>query len=138
MPTYTELLRDPRWQKRRLEIMQRDGFACVECGRKDLTLNVHHRYYISGRDPWDYPDEALVTLSEDCHETITEQIDFIKKFIGALSLPELRRVIAFLRCPRPEPVDLTTDREKLRERLNTADHAEALDIFRQMMSEAGR
>lgn len=32
-------------------------------------LNVHHKYYIRGKKPWEYPDdEALVTLCEDCHK----------------------------------------------------------------------
>ena len=31
------------------------------------VLNVHHRYYINGKNPWEYDNEALVTLCEDCH-----------------------------------------------------------------------
>jgi len=31
-------------------------------------LNVHHNYYIRGKKPWEYPDDALVTLCEDCHK----------------------------------------------------------------------
>ena len=31
-------------------------------------LNVHHSYYIRGKKPWEYPDDALVTLCEDCHK----------------------------------------------------------------------
>jgi hypothetical protein len=65
---YIEKLRDPRWQKKRLEIMQRDGFKCRECSATDKTLNVHHCFYKYGNDPWDYPEGSLVTLCEDCHE----------------------------------------------------------------------
>lgn len=68
--TYSEKLRDPRWQKKRLEVMERDEFTCVTCGRKDKTLNVHHWYYRKGNEPWDYPTESLVCLCEDCHERI--------------------------------------------------------------------
>lgn len=67
MPTYSEKLRDPRWQRKRLEIMQRDGFACVKCGNDRKTLNVHHTSYLAGRAPWDYPDSYLETQCEDCH-----------------------------------------------------------------------
>lgn len=67
MKQYSELLRDPRWQKKRLEIMQRDDFACIECGDSESTLNVHHCYYQKGRMPWDYPDKSLITLCEPCH-----------------------------------------------------------------------
>lgn len=31
-------------------------------------LVVHHRRYIAGKEPWDYPDGSLVTLCEECHE----------------------------------------------------------------------
>ena len=30
-------------------------------------LNVHHEYYINGHKPWEYEDQALVTLCEECH-----------------------------------------------------------------------
>lgn len=32
-----------------------------------IGLNIHHKYYIQGNKPWDYKDDALVTLCEDCH-----------------------------------------------------------------------
>ena len=50
--TYSELLRDPRWQKRKTEIMQRDNFTCQKCGCKTKTLNVHHLHYLPNRNPW--------------------------------------------------------------------------------------
>ena len=68
MKTYSEKLKDPRWQRKRLEIMKRDGFSCVECQESNTTLAVHHRYYISGRMPWEYPDWSLKTLCKDCHK----------------------------------------------------------------------
>lgn len=66
--TYSEKLRDPRWQKMRLKIMERDQFACQNCFSKTQTLNVHHKKYAHGRDPWEYPTESLVTLCESCHQ----------------------------------------------------------------------
>lgn len=59
---------DPRWQKKRLEIMQRDGFKCVHCWGAENTLHVHHAYYVKGRKCWDYPDFALQTTCDDCHK----------------------------------------------------------------------
>ncbi len=68
-PSYGKLLRDPRWQRMRLEIMQRDGFACRDCKDETATLNVHHTYYAPHRvDPWDYPGCSLITLCESCHK----------------------------------------------------------------------
>jgi len=64
---YSKKLKDPRWQKKRLEIMQRDRFSCQSCGDTESMLAIHHRWYDKGREPWDYPDNALVTLCESCH-----------------------------------------------------------------------
>lgn len=68
---YTEKFKDPRWQKLRLKILERDNWTCQCCGNTKLTLHVHHRYYIKGKDPWEYPKEALITLCEECHEIET-------------------------------------------------------------------
>lgn len=65
--TYAEKLKDPRWQKKRLEIMNRDNWTCQQCHLGIETLHVHHRYYLPGKDPWEYPDTLLVTLCESCH-----------------------------------------------------------------------
>ena len=69
---YREKFKDPRWQKLRLKVLERHGFACQNCGDTESTLHIHHRRYINGRDPWEYPLESLVTLCESCHETETE------------------------------------------------------------------
>lgn len=66
--SYQEKCRLPQWQKRRLEILSRDAFTCTKCAATTKQLHVHHRYYERGRDPWDYPDDALATLCEDCHK----------------------------------------------------------------------
>lgn len=31
-------------------------------------LHIHHKYYIKGKKPWEYDNEALVTLCADCHQ----------------------------------------------------------------------
>lgn len=66
---YSEKLRDPRWQKKRLEVMQRDGFACLACSDTTRTLNVHHKQYRG--NPWEAKMEMLETLCESCHERRT-------------------------------------------------------------------
>jgi len=70
MSKWSSAFRDSRWQKLRLEIMERDGWTCKSCGAsgKGVTLNVHHAYYESGKAPWEYPADTLVTWCEDCHE----------------------------------------------------------------------
>lgn len=67
MPTYSEKLRDPRWQRKRLEIMNRDKFTCRHCGDEHNELQVHHRKYYSGLAPWEYHGSDLVTLCKKCH-----------------------------------------------------------------------
>ena len=67
MPTYSEKLKDPRWQRKRLEILERDNWACFWCGDTETTLHVHHELY-DGNNPWDTPDYCLTTLCEDCHK----------------------------------------------------------------------
>lgn len=85
MSSYSEKLRDPRWQKRRLEIMNRDGFACRRCGSKTETLNVHHLVYRNGCDPWEYDDDDLMTLCEPCHEQAEDQ-EALKEFRRFMAL----------------------------------------------------
>ena len=69
---YSEKLRDPRWQKKRLEILERDNWTCRVCLGKENTLHVHHIDYFRG-DPWETPANLLVTLCEECHEAEREQ-----------------------------------------------------------------
>ena len=71
MATYAEKLKDPRWQKMRLKVLERDRWACKSCGSGDITLHVHHWYYKQNADPWEYPIESLETLCADCHEIET-------------------------------------------------------------------
>lgn len=59
---------DPRWQKLRLEVMQRDHWSCVACGRDDQELHVHHIEY--RRELWDTPKDLLQTLCHGCHKAL--------------------------------------------------------------------
>lgn len=69
--SYAQKLKDPRWQKKRLEIFQRDDWKCKACGDTSQMLCVHHERYVG--DPWNCPPEYLVTLCETCHTAITEK-----------------------------------------------------------------
>ena len=62
---YSQKLLDPRWQKKRLKIMERDNFTCTLCKNDKQTLHIHHKSYKG--DPWDAPDHFLTTLCESCH-----------------------------------------------------------------------
>lgn len=67
MNTYSQLLRDPRWQKLRLEVLSLHKWACDVCGETQSTLHVHHRNYLKGRNPWEYECDQLAVLCEECH-----------------------------------------------------------------------
>lgn len=79
--SYSQKLKDPRWQKKRLDVMQRDNFTCLHCQSTKRTLNVHHRFYIRGLEPWEYEDGLLMTLCEVCHASIED----LKKLVGILA-----------------------------------------------------
>lgn len=65
--TYAEQLKSPKWQKKRLEILERDEFTCTSCGEKDSQLHVHHQYYGKNKKVWEYENETLLTLCGLCH-----------------------------------------------------------------------
>ena len=64
---YQEKLKDGRWQRARLQRMESDYFACRDCGTNS-NLQVHHAIYIRGWEPWDYPQNLLLTVCEKCHQ----------------------------------------------------------------------
>ena len=69
--SYQEQLRHPKWQKKRLEILERDMWTCKTCGDTEATLTVHHKSYRKddGKfvDVWDYNNNDLVTMCINCH-----------------------------------------------------------------------
>ena len=108
---YRKKLLDPRWQKKRLAILERDEWECQECFSTQNTLHVHHMWY-QGANPWDAPDEALVTVCENCHETQRDRrdeaerelLDVLRKRLMVGELWELASVLADM--PRHVAVSL--------------------------------
>ena len=64
--SYSEKLKDPRWQKKRLEILSRDNFTCLLCDDTETELHINHLQYTG--EPWDAPNEFLETLCKHCHK----------------------------------------------------------------------
>lgn len=81
------------WKNFRDELIELDGFKCRDCGRnsKEVVLQVHHKNYIKGRLPWEYPLSECETLCRGCHSSkhgITRpQIGW--EFIGQEDLGDL-------------------------------------------------
>jgi hypothetical protein len=67
--TYSEKLLDPRWQKKRLQVLERENFTCQLCGNTQITLHVHHLSYSD--NPWDSNLHELQCLCKYCHESVT-------------------------------------------------------------------
>lgn len=64
---YKEKLKRKEWIDRRNEILKRDNYQCTKCKSKH-KLQVHHKAYVSDREPWEYTDHYLITLCEKCHK----------------------------------------------------------------------
>jgi|688.fasta_scaffold518082_2 hypothetical protein len=64
----TDSYKSPKWQKKRLQVLDRDGWACCACDDTESTLHVHHKAYDG--EPWEVPDDWLQTLCESCHEIL--------------------------------------------------------------------
>lgn len=72
--TYVEKLNDPRWQKKKNKILDRDFYICQFCGDGNSTLHVHHKKYNKG-EPWEIEDRFLITLCQSCHEKEPEAMN---------------------------------------------------------------
>lgn len=73
--SYFEKLKDPRWQKKRLEVLEANDWICESCMDGESTLHVHHRQYFKGREPWEYEIDQLAVLCESCHQATHEEDD---------------------------------------------------------------
>jgi len=77
---YSEKLKDPKWTEVRDRIIDRDKGRCCQTGRYD-NLHVHHCHYEKG-EPWDTPDEFLVTLEGEQHWKQHEIETEIRRSLG--------------------------------------------------------
>ncbi len=90
MMTYSDKLRDPRWQRKRLEVLQRYDFKCRDCGASEKELHVHHCSYGDG-EPWDIHPNFLIPLCAECHkyrQDFEKAVRFNIGLLFALSEPE--------------------------------------------------
>ncbi len=90
--SYSEQLLDPRWQRKRLEVLNAADFCCEDCGSDQKTLHVHHRQYRKGALAWEYSADELVSLCDQCHETrhkIQSRLNFVLSNINNSGLSEL-------------------------------------------------
>ena len=75
MSNYLEILKDKRWLKKNKRILKRDKYKCTACGSKN-HLQVHHTfYYADYPNPWEYPNDSLITLCAKCHREYHEHFE---------------------------------------------------------------
>ena len=96
MSSYQELLRHPKWQRKRLEIMQRADFKCERCGAEDSMLAIHHSYYEKGCSPWEYPDSSLHCLCEKCHDFAHSLTTALNKKMAVLSMIQRETLLGYV------------------------------------------
>jgi 5-methylcytosine-specific restriction endonuclease McrA len=70
--TYKDKLKDPRWQKKRLKVLEYANWRCQLCGDNSQELHVHHPRYVKGKLPWQYKDGELTALCYWCHDVFHE------------------------------------------------------------------
>ena len=96
--TYFQKLLDPRWQKKRLSILEDAEWKCEQCLSSENTLHVHHKSYITGLEPWEYERFQLVVLCSECHSTAHENEIWLQEVITHFPIdgPFNRIEIAYL------------------------------------------
>lgn len=97
MKSYNDKLNSSKWQRVRKRILLRDKYKCTACG-STLNLRVHHTYYFNDfSHPWKYPDKALITLCEKCHD------DFHRKFEVPIMARLKRKGKVTIKVIQPKP-----------------------------------
>ena len=66
--SYSKDLSSSKWQRKRLQIFDRDLWTCRLCTDERSTLAVHHMQYVG--KPWQAPDDKLKTVCHHCHDAI--------------------------------------------------------------------
>lgn len=93
--TYSEKLKDPRWQKKRLKVMGAADFKCQMCGDAEETLHVHHVNYRKGAKPWEYELHELRCFCEVCHKEVEGNIESARNLCSLIDHNHLNTI---LRC----------------------------------------
>lgn len=68
--TYAQRLKDPRWQKKRLELLNKAHWTCEECKAVEPAdgLQIYHVFYMLGKLPWEHDDRIMMVLCDGCHK----------------------------------------------------------------------
>jgi hypothetical protein len=93
---YHEQLKDPLWQRKRLEKMQEAGWKCEICGDGSEELNIHHLEY-NGKQAWEYDTTGLECLCRTCHSLMHMDINKVKAHAERLCVKH--KIVRFIERP---------------------------------------
>jgi hypothetical protein len=126
--TYSEKLKDKRWQNKRNAVKEKADFKCQDCG-SDKNLEIHHCYYKFGLEPWQYPIDSLRCLCSNCHEIrgkvemelkakmadlTTEDLKVISKLIyGGMKYYPENKVLHLIKNLKLDMTKLKTEIDKI-------------------------
>jgi hypothetical protein len=82
--TYSEQLKRPEWQRRRLEVLNAANWECQQCNDNESMLHVHHKRYVKGRMAWDYVLGDFEALCETCHSEAHETKELIEEVLAGI------------------------------------------------------
>jgi hypothetical protein len=102
---YQDKLDDPRWiafSKRVRQLRK----SCEQCGSHE-HLEVHHKRYLPGLEPWEHPIYEVLLVCANCHRTLHQD--------GANTPPSAKPSLAF-----DNPVPTGTGRRDLTNKANDA------------------
>lgn len=91
---YLSQLKHPKWQKKRLKILERDDFTCQVCGDKETELHVHHNSYKG--NPWNIDDSELITVCKFCHKLKHKISNFSSYIVKKIKLKSINITIYLL------------------------------------------
>jgi len=94
---YFDKLKSPKWQKKRLQILQRDNFTCTSCGSTETELHVHHLMYDFKKEPWEIDNKLLTTFCTDCHKRRHDLEKLIKRVLSeSMSNEKYNLIVGFV------------------------------------------
>jgi hypothetical protein len=96
MSDFTDQYKNPLWQKRRLEMLERANYRCSCCQDDESQLHVHHGQYFTGRKLWEYADKELQVLCGTCHEEAHKHLERIKEIVSTVPADGLTELVALL------------------------------------------
>lgn len=97
--SYADDLKHPLWQRCRLRVFERASFHCQRCASDDQQLHAHHKIYLRGRKPWEYPEHLLECLCDACHTRAHAERDHLDLLIAqhpTALVPSMTKIVRTL------------------------------------------